>query len=309
MVGDAVQGRNENGVWLRAGVFIIGYIGGLASQMNNYAFMLAMKRQFPGLSLKAADGCFEHNGYELERVFGIKLDWADRTTVQRLVNFHIGESGLFCKACNAGHELRKMLFGPRKTQLSMRDFATHDMRAKLGELIGDFAVWGNCTRETYLEVGDDMRRQFKFVRPLDGTNKMMAERMATCNSVSVHLRRGDYAACGFKLLGADYYRAAVSRIKQSVKDPNFFVFSDDLPCAKEMFRDLPRLTFVEGNRGKDSYIDMQLMSSCKHNVVANSGFSILGAFLGNPQDRVVVAPRCLDANVAAATEKFGWIQL
>ena len=89
----------------------------------------------------------------------------------------------------------------------------------------------------------------------------------------------------------------------------YFVFSDDLPCAKDMFRSLSRVIFVDGNRGNDSYVDMQLMSTCKHNIVANSGFSLMAAFLGNSNGRTVVVPRCSDKKAMAATEKFGWIQL
>ena len=64
---------------------IVSFIGGLASQMNNYAFILALKRQFPDLTLKALDGCFDHNGFELGSVFGLEFDWIDRRVAQSLV--------------------------------------------------------------------------------------------------------------------------------------------------------------------------------------------------------------------------------
>lgn len=288
---------------------IVSFIGGLASQMNNYAFMLAVKRQFPDLKFKALDGCFEHNRFELGSVFGLEFDWIDRRVAQRLVDFHIGKRDLFCRICNVGHKLRNVVTGPRKTQLSMHDLSGKDARRILESLSYDCVIWGNCTLETLLDVADDMRRQLKFAQPLTAENKACATQMETCNSVSIHLRRGDYAACGFKLLGGDYYRTAIAQIERSVKDPHYFIFSDDLPSARALFHGLPRATFVEGNRGKRSYVDMQLMSLCKHNVIANSGFSFMGAFLGDQRGKVVVAPCASDEKDVAAIKKLGWIQL
>ena len=80
----------------------VGFIGGLASQMNNYAFLLAMRKRFPNCEIKAVNGCFELNGYELDRVFGVELEWADPRVVQRMLNFHLGRNGVRTRLCNAG---------------------------------------------------------------------------------------------------------------------------------------------------------------------------------------------------------------
>ena len=44
------------------------------------------------------------------------------------------------------------------------------------------------------------------------------------------------------------------------------------------------------NSGKDSFRDMQLMSLCKHNIVANSSFSWWGAWLNQNKEKTVIAP-------------------
>lgn len=71
--------------------------------------------------------------------------------------------------------------------------------------------------------------------------------------------------------------------------PVFFVFSDDISWVKGNL-DIPQAVYIEGNTGKDAYIDMQLMSLCRHHIIANSSFSWWGAWLNPAPDKIVLAP-------------------
>lgn len=269
---------------------IIGFIGGLASQMNNYAFLLAMKRRYPHETFKMANACFDHNGFELDRVFGIRPDWADQDLVQHLSNFHIGPRCLFTKACNAFHRIHDLTIGPNPRHHNMTEYSDPQVCLSKYTPNGDNVFWGNCTDVTFPEINDEFLRTMRFALPLDEKNRKMADQMSMEDSVSIHLRRGDYAKCGFPLLGNDYYSKAIRLIKDRVNNPTFYIFSNDLACAKKMFAELPNVVFVSSNRGNDNYKDMQLMSSCKHNIIANSGFSTMGALLNKFPEKIVVAP-------------------
>lgn len=56
---------------------IVNIIGGLGNQMFQYAFALGLKSKYPNEAIKIDLSHFKgyplHNGYELERVFGLKL--------------------------------------------------------------------------------------------------------------------------------------------------------------------------------------------------------------------------------------------
>jgi hypothetical protein len=123
----------------------------------------------------------------------------------------------------------------------------------------------------------------------------MAVRIAGCNAVSLHVRRGDYVSNPDSsrvhgLCGADYHQAAVRRIAEVVPQPHLFVFSDDPQwAAGNLHLDHPA-TIVTGNDTRRDYEDLHLMSLCKHHIVANSSFSWWGAWLDTNPDKIVIAP-------------------
>lgn len=105
------------------------------------------------------------------------------------------------------------------------------------------------------------------------------------NSVSLHVRRIDYDP----KLEIHYYVNAASLIYKSVKNPHFFIFSDDIPWCKEHLTFLQQKTFVSHNY-QDEVIDLKLISNCKHHIIANSSFSWWGAWLGKYSSKIVIAP-------------------
>ena len=130
----------------------------------------------------------------------------------------------------------------------------------------------------------------------DPANQAMSRLIHQTESVSLHIRRGDYVSNPITheyhgVCSLDYYQAAVQTLTQTVEEPHFFVFSDDMEWARQNLRlDYP-ITFVTHNGVEKDYEDLRLMSQCKHHIIANSAFSWWGAWLNPNPDKIVFAPR------------------
>ena len=130
----------------------------------------------------------------------------------------------------------------------------------------------------------------------DYRNQQMIDKIRNCEAVSLHIRRGDYVSnpettAYHGICSEEYYRGAVSKLENYVKNPHFFVFSDDPSWVKEILDIRHSTTIVDFNGSEKDYEDMRLMSLCKHHIIANSSFSWWGAWLSNNPQKIVVAPK------------------
>ena len=152
------------------------------------------------------------------------------------------------------------------------------------------------SEQFFKSVESLVRQEFTFKHPLDTKNSEIAKRISSVNSVSLHVRRGDYVnnpqiTNSHGLCSLEYYQNAISSIEKNITNPVFFIFSDDIEWVRANLVLSGQSEIVSGNTGIQSYIDMQLMCLCRHNIIANSSFSWWGAWLNNNTDKIVVAPK------------------
>jgi len=108
------------------------------------------------------------------------------------------------------------------------------------------------------------------------------------NSVSIHVRRGDLIRLGAIVLPAEYYKKAIETINKKVKNPKFYVFSDDIEWCKKNLKCLSvKLNFIQKT---EVYEDFELMKNCKHNILANSALSWWAGYLNPNLKKIVIAP-------------------
>lgn len=183
------------------------------------------------------------------------------------------------------------------------------------DTVKNWYIMGFWIEEKYLYGRlDEIRKHLRFPDITDDRNKRIADEIKSCDSVSIHVRRGDYLSAiyenMFVALGRDYYEKAVNYIKEKTDNPRFFIFSDDGDFVRDEFTWLDDKIIVTGNEGDESFRDMQLMSLCKHNIIANSTFSQWGALLNENEGHITVYPAAYLKDRDNEVKKMqGWVRI
>ena len=187
---------------------------------------------------------------------------------------------------------------------------------------GRFFVSDNCYNPNgvyYSGYWQD-KRFFEFLPkpkfrafPLNSKNKEISSKMRNCNSVSIHIRRGDYlspevvAQMG-NICTLEYYQKAIQLIKSKIQQPIFFVFSDDIEWARDNIKE-DNIYFIDWNTGKDSFLDMFLMAQCKAHIIANSSFSYWGAYMSEENLLTVLPSRWYNDIPSPDIAMDDWIKI
>lgn len=154
----------------------------------------------------------------------------------------------------------------------------------------------------YADILEKLRREISFPGEdalsgsagISGRNEEIMQKMRETESVSVHIRRGDYLdAANRPIFGGistkDYYRSAIAFLKERYPGAKFFFFSDDIPYVREQYQE-DAFEIIDWNQGRNSVYDMMLMSRCRHNICANSTFSFWGARLNPHEAKIMIRP-------------------
>ena len=264
-------------------MLIIKLNGGLGNQLQQYALYEKMKSM--GKEVKLDISWFGKDyGKALKR--DLELDYFPNVSYEACSSQElkqVGERSFVRKVFEKLHLVDSKLY----VEHQMYDEKIFQMDHKVLE--------GYWACEAYYEdILPQLREKLVFPKSENPKNIKMEKQMNSCNSVSIHLRRGDYLTLeNNEIFGGicteEYYEKALSYMKEKVKDAHFFVFSDDPTYAKEKYRG-EEYTIVDINHGRDSFFDVHLMSCCKHHICANSTFSFWGARLNPNSDKIVVRP-------------------
>lgn len=267
---------------------IVNIIGGIGNQMFQYAFALTLKEINPGEDIKLDISHFKgyslHNGFEIERNFGSLLPYASSSDLRKLT--------YYAPNYKISRILRKLL-GYRKTEFKEPRLFTFWEDAL--ERKGNCYFEGSWQNEKYFKKYEKIiHKAFSFKQPLGEKNENLANQIYNTKSVSIHVRRGDYLTDPTYqgICDLPYYRNAIAYITAQVENPHFFIFSNDVQWCEDNIAPLcSHFTIINWNGGNKSWADMQLMSLCRHNIIAHSSFSWWGAWLNKHNDKIVVSPK------------------
>ena len=138
---------------------------------------------------------------------------------------------------------------------------------------------GHWQSEKYFNgIEKIIRKEFSFKNKPEDNNMKLIFLIKDTNSVCIHVRRGDYVtdSCTNRWHGvcsAGYYDKAIQIIRRRLKDPHFFVFSDEPNWAENNIKINAPTTYVAYNTPDKGYEDLRLMENCKNFILSNSSFS------------------------------------
>jgi len=272
---------------------IVRLTGGIGNQMFQYAAARRVSwiNQAP---LFLDMGWFEETGrwtqrkYELD-AFCIVAEQASSGDVQALKSRR--QNAFFRRLPLS---LKKRIFHTRQSHIVEKSYNFDPDILTLHDNVYLDGYWQS--EKYFSDIEAMIRIEFSFRSETSEPNRRMLDRIASCNSVSVHIRRGDYvtlpeANAFHGLCPPSYYQSAAERISRQVSNPVFFVFSDDIAWAEENLSLGFETHFMSQNGPERGDQDLRLLIACSHHIIANSSFSWWGAWLCDNPEKIICAPR------------------
>lgn len=272
--------------------------GGLANQTFQYIFYRFAQLSVPENGPWYLDDSFfwvkkQHNGYELEKVYGVKPnllsqefaeEW-DGIVEAKKKGGSVPETFLrqglsMDMVAEEAQWSQKNPFTGKVYPIPCNGFFPEILRVP-GENIYYHGYWIN--KEWMNAYRDLFLSELSIREPKDPENKRIWNRIENTQSVGVHVRRGDFVTLNW-FIGEEFYRKAVSQIRERYPDAVYYLFSDEIDWCEEHyaklgFSDGDDIEFVKGNVEGANYIDLFLMSRCTGLILSNSSFSFLAALL------------------------------
>lgn len=275
-------------------MIVVKIMGGLGNQLQQYAVYKKFKTlgveakvDISWFSKENQENMLAKRDLELNYFEGIEYEAATEEEIAKL----IGSDKL------SGKLRRKLLpFTINRFDESMM-YHPELLKMQSAYISGYFAC-----EKYYADILPLLRNEIKFpigMEKAEVFHKIAAD-MDEVQSVALHLRRGDYLdAENQAMFGGicteEYYEGAINHLMQKVEAPVFFIFSDDSEYAEE-YAEKMRQKFgvmahvLDMNKGKASFLDIYLMSKCKHIITANSTFSFWGARFNDYENKIMIRP-------------------
>ncbi len=275
-------------------MIIVKIDAGLGNQMLEYCFYRELTDELKGCSVKADmdrwiyEKYAPHNGFELNKVFGIEFDKVATTKEilscggeyqrRRPTPWDVIKKKYY-------NDLRRLPADGRIVRMHQEEWYPF-LKEHRGS-IEEYDCWiDNAWCRTYEPAFND----FVYRNELTGRNREISDHMRDQESVAVHIRLDG----AFNSLKDEYFNNAIRFMKERLDKPVFYFFSNAPERVRDKYRELQiDGEVIDWNRGEDSHFDMQLMSACRHNIICFSSFSLWGAILNDNPDKTVIKPDLL----------------
>lgn len=264
--------------------------GGLGNQMFQYALYCRLQELGREVKIDDRRGFIDDpNGRvpRLTQVFGIKYEVATVREVKDMLDSHRDIISI----------AKRKLFG-RKSRIYREKSGLFDEAVLAMDNIYLDGYWQS---EKYFDseyVKNRLINEFAIDKKLvltDDESCRILEQIESEESVSVHVRRGDYLNPGVVenhggICTDDYYKRAIEFVLDKKPGAKLYFFSNDTEWTRENYGDLGEIVSIEAREEQSDVAELLLMSRCRNHVLANSSYSWWSAWLNDEPDKIVIAP-------------------
>lgn len=134
----------------------------------------------------------------------------------------------------------------------------------------------------------DLKAQFVPNYSLSSKVTELKNKIQQCNSIGVHIRRGDFVKLGWAE-DYEYYKRGMDEIKKKINNPHFFIVTDDKLWVKDTFKESD-ITIIDVPTDTCDIDEFFLLSLCDHHIISESTFGWWAAFLNINPNRIIVIP-------------------
>ena len=277
---------------------------GMGNQMFEYAYARKMQSIMPE-KIAINNAYMEKHDFRKYSLHHFKLNedvyvLNDKDAKRHLKLFYLKIPFAFGKDFFKWRILHQQALGEEKyirrsnkglyyAHLPYESYSIENTKRKIKFLFGFFQNYS-----TVDDMEEILRKEFEIVTPPSEKNKLILDEIKNCNSVCLHIRRGDYLNPKWKSMQVcteKYYYSAVEEAKRVLDNPVFYVFStghEDIEWIKTNYKFNANVKYVDLDN--PDYEELRLMKNCRHFIISNSTFSWWAAYLSDNKEKKVWSP-------------------
>lgn len=256
---------------------------GPGNQMFMYAFVYALAREnnqkilvlseISGFSVR--QNILQYLNIDQSMLIGFKrLDWIRNPGIYRIISFAINclfRIPVFHRIKQPANESRRVFpignIDRRKIYVTDGYWECHKY----------FDKYRNELIKQYIPRYD-----------IPGEVASLISDVENCESVALHIRKGDFLQFG-RLIDDSYYEDAIEKMKQKLKNPVFYLVTED-DEVKRRYSGLSDFHIVEFDTPHKYLDEWNVLKHCHHHIIANSTYSWWTSYLSDYENKELIIP-------------------
>lgn len=273
---------------------IVKFKGGLGNQLFQYVLLRKLQLTYKCEIVKGDFSYykdFKNDSIRKPRIMelNIKIEDAADDDLSKICLFgnHGNPSGL-------SYKIKIMM----EQLFNQKYYFEHDRRFRnLNKLLKYEYFDGYWQSWRYLEgIENEIISEIRIKNLYSIETQEIIDKIKNENAVFIGIRRGDYiesqkAKKHYDIFDKDYYIKAINYIKEHVKNPIFYIFSNDIDWVKTSMSFDGEVVYRNKEDQTSDVEELFIMAACKHAIIANSTYYWWGAWLIENQKKIIVAPK------------------